>query len=325
MKHFKKLICFMLILALSISSVALANPATSEDETAAGPSFSTAHLASMLQAAADGSAGALSIGAAAEAQWNQQILSEELDARETSFFESEDTAEEIAVAIAAYLINMGIAEVNGAPIQFTVVAPSKQVREGPSMDATPLGSFPFGTIVTVLEHGDSSWLRVTDGETTGWCTDMYLAPFDGSQAIVPPNRFAINGEGPGQGGVPFDNPTYDDLFWLALVIQMEAGSNWLTDEHQLKVGNVVLNRVAHPDFPNTIHGVLHQPGQYCFIIRGVRQQPSERAFANAQRLLNGERPLPANVVFQAEFPQGSGTHATIHCPVLGTTTFFGYR
>ena len=325
MKHFKKLICFMLILALSISSVALANPASAEEETEAGPSFNTAHLENMLQAAADGSAGALSMGATAEAQWNQQIQNEELDARETSFFESEDTAEEIAVAIAAYLISMGVSEVNGAPIQFTVVAPSKQVREGPSMETNSVGAFPFGTIVTVLEQDDSAWLRVTDGETTGWCTDMYLAPFDGSQSIVPPGRFAI-GPGPGQGGVAFDNPQHDDLFLLALVIHMEAGSDWITDEHQLKVGNVVLNRVAHPDFPNTVHGVLHQPGQYCFIMRGVRQQPSERAFANAERLLfNGERPLPANVVFQAEFPQGSGTHSTIFCPVLGTTTFFGYR
>ena len=323
MKHFKKLICLALALALTMASIAFANPSASGDEA---PSFDLTHLASMLQASADGSTGALLAGATAETRWNQQIKDEALDARTTSFFETYETPEAIAVAVATYLISIGVAEVNGSPVQFTVVAPSKQIREWPEMEAASLGAFPFGTIVTVLEQkNDSGWVRVTDGELVGWCTDLYLAPFDGSQAIVPPGQFAIGGNGPGQGGVPFDSRADDDLYWLALAIHMEAGSNWLSDEHQLKVGNVVLNRVAHPSFPpTTIHGVLHQPGQYCFIMRGVRQQPSERAFANAQRLLNGERILPANVVFQAEFVQGSGIHSQIFCPTLGTTTFFCY-
>ena len=44
---------------------------------------------------------------------------------------------------------------------------------------------------------------------------------------------------------------YDDLVLLAQVIYTEAGSAWLPDEWRLAVGEVVLNRVASPEFPDT--------------------------------------------------------------------------
>ena len=330
MKTLKNLICFALILTLAASSVAFANPSDTEDQ---GPQHDISHLAAMMQAAAEGSASALQAGAAAEERWNQQIRDEQLNFAATSFFETLETAEEIAVAIARYLISKGISEINGAPFQFTVVAPSKQIRQSSQMNAESVGAFPFGTIVTVLaQDEDSGWVQVTDGTTTGWCTNMYLAPFDGTQTIRAPGQGSVSSAlgqgdavGPGvAGGEEAAAVVHDDLFWLALTIQMEAGSVWLSDEHQLMVGSVVLNRVAHPNFPNTIHGVLHQRGQYCFIMRGARQTPSERAFANAQRLLDGGSILPPNVVFQAEFPQGSGVHHSIRCDTLGNTTFFSY-
>jgi len=115
----------------------------------------------------------------------------------------------------------------------------------------------------------------------------------------------------------------DDLMWLALAIHYEAGSNWLSDEHQLKVGNVVLNRVAHHRFAGTtIYEIVHQPGQYPWAVRTSHVIPSERAIRNAQRLLDGERILPENVVFQAQFRQGSSCHSSIRCDVLRTTTYF---
>ena len=125
--------------------------------------------------------------------------------------------------------------------------------------------------------------------------------------------------------VPVDDPTQDDRFWLALAIQMEAGSDWICDEHQLWVGNVVLNRRDHPTrFRDTIQGVANQPGQYPWAARGVRGPISDRAWANADRLLAGERFMPPNVVYQAQFRQGVGTWDTMHCPILNTTHFFGY-
>ena len=49
-----------------------------------------------------------------------------------------------------------------------------------------------------------------------------------------------------------------DLILLARLIDREAGSSWLTDEHQQLVGAVVLNRVKSESFPNSIPDVIYQ-------------------------------------------------------------------
>ena len=120
--------------------------------------------------------------------------------------------------------------------------------------------------------------------------------------------------------------TQDDLFWLALAIHYEAGSNWLSDEHQLKVGNVIINRMASNRFRGTtVYEIVHQQGQYPWATRTSHATPSERSVRNAQRLLNGERILPDNVIWQANFRQGTSCYSIIPCPrgVL-RTTFFCY-
>ncbi|MCQ4023102.1 MULTISPECIES: Ig-like domain-containing protein [unclassified Ruminococcus] len=112
--------------------------------------------------------------------------------------------------------------------------------------------------------------------------------------------------------------TDDDLYCLAAVIWQESGSYWLSDRCQLMVGNVVLNRVASSRFPNTIRGCLQSPGQYGPMAwnisipsgsNSIEKKAIERCFKNAKKLLEGHRELPSNVVFQANFPQGSGTYA----------------
>ena len=101
-----------------------------------------------------------------------------------------------------------------------------------------------------------------------------------------------------------DSSSWSDLELLARIINAEAGG--CTDEHQLLVGNVVLNRVADSRFPNTIYGVIYQKGQYSPTWNGaINKIPSQQAYINAQRLLDGERFCPSNVVFQANFKQGS--------------------
>lgn len=52
--------------------------------------------------------------------------------------------------------------------------------------------------------------------------------------------------------------TKDELYLLAKMISAEArGEPYIG---QVAVGAVILNRVKHPSFPNTIAGVLYQPG-----------------------------------------------------------------
>jgi len=109
-----------------------------------------------------------------------------------------------------------------------------------------------------------------------------------------------------------------------LTIQIEAGSNWLCDDHQRMVAEVVVNRVAHPSFPpTTIHGIIHQSGQYPWAARGVRIPISDRAFANAQWVLDGGRVATAPIVFQSQGRQGT-VYRSFRCDILNTTTFFGF-
>ena len=110
-------------------------------------------------------------------------------------------------------------------------------------------------------------------------------------------------------------PSYSDeeLTILSHVIYGEAGSTWITDEEQLLVGNVVLNRVNSPLFPDTIQEVVFQPGQYaCTWDGNYDRTPDARTVENAKRLLNGERFCPDNVLYQSNSPQGTGIYKQIN-------------
>lgn len=117
---------------------------------------------------------------------------------------------------------------------------------------------------------------------------------------------------------PEAEPTYTeaDLEMLALVIYQEAGGDACSDETRLMVGNVVLNRVADDRFPDTIEEVLLQERQYGRLhwtglvwperaSQSVEAHAVERAYKCAERVLNGELLLPEDVIFQAEFKQGT--------------------
>ena len=117
---------------------------------------------------------------------------------------------------------------------------------------------------------------------------------------------------------------FEELLLLSRIMYAEAGSVWLSDEWKMCVGEVVLNRVASPEFPDTIREVLEQPGQYygknCRYFDTL--QPSELCVRLAIRLLRGERVMDEpSVVFQANFRQGGGVFAEYKDQQLGSTFF----
>lgn len=58
---------------------------------------------------------------------------------------------------------------------------------------------------------------------------------------------------------------------LARVINAEAYSE--PYEGKVAVGNVIINRVLHPKFPNTIWDVLHAPNQFTVVFNGQINRP----------------------------------------------------
>lgn len=79
----------------------------------------------------------------------------------------------------------------------------------------------------------------------------------------------------------------EDLFWLSRVIYRESGNQSL--EGQMAVGNVVLNRVADPAFPDTVEGVLAQKNQFTTYKSGVlrKTEPSATSTIAAKLVLDG--------------------------------------
>lgn len=102
----------------------------------------------------------------------------------------------------------------------------------------------------------------------------------------------------------------EDLELLAHLIFAEAGSDWIEDETLYYVGSVVLNRVNSDLFPDTIYEVIYQRGQYaCTWDGNIEKTPTDRCYVIAEDLLRNGSVLPEEVVFQAEFTQGSGVYA----------------
>ena len=102
-----------------------------------------------------------------------------------------------------------------------------------------------------------------------------------------------------------DDFSNDDLELLAHLIYAEAGDQ--SDDCQRATGNVVLNRMAHRCYPNTMRGVIYQRGQYACTWGNcsIDRTPSERAYANARWLLAGNRYFGStDYVYQAQFEQG---------------------
>lgn len=80
-----------------------------------------------------------------------------------------------------------------------------------------------------------------------------------------------------------------DLYLLARLISAEARGEPYNG--QVAVGAVVLNRVDHPSFPNSISGVIYQPGAFSCMDDGQFDQPiAESAYRAAQDALNGYDP-----------------------------------
>ena len=82
-----------------------------------------------------------------------------------------------------------------------------------------------------------------------------------------------------------------DIQLLARAINGEArGESY---EGQVAVGAVILNRVKHSDFPNTIAGVIYQPGAFTAVSDGQINEPIDEnstVYKAAQDAMNGWDP-----------------------------------
>jgi len=81
----------------------------------------------------------------------------------------------------------------------------------------------------------------------------------------------------------------EDIMILARTVHGEARGE--PYEGQVAVAAVVLNRIANPAFPNTVAGVVFQPGAFTAVDDGqIWLEPNETAFKAVRDALNGWDP-----------------------------------
>ena len=108
--------------------------------------------------------------------------------------------------------------------------------------------------------------------------------------------------------------TYEvDDYDLKLLAEVMYHENYMNGyECMYLTGAVVINRVNHDRFPDTIHDVLYQKGQYATTGRFFTKTIPTEVYDIAERLLMYQAcDVPSNVIFQAMRKQGSGIYKII--------------
>lgn len=121
-----------------------------------------------------------------------------------------------------------------------------------------------------------------------------------------------NTGGATSGGVNYNS---NDRNLLARVINGEARGEPF--EGQVAVGAVVLNRVNHPSFPNSIASVIYQPGAFTAINDGqINASMAEASYRAADLALSGSDPTGGCIYY---YNPATATNAWIRSrPILKT-------
>ena len=112
-----------------------------------------------------------------------------------------------------------------------------------------------------------------------------------------------------------DSNNSSDYNLLARIISAEArGEPYMG---QVAVGAVVLNRVEHPSFPDTLSGVVYQKGAFSCLYDGQFNEPiSESAYKAATDAINGLDPSGGAIYYYN--PQKSTNKWIFSRPIITT-------
>lgn len=175
------------------------------------------------------------------------------------------------------------------------------VALAPAVEAASYKKGSNGAVVTQIQTKLKSWGYYTgsvDG-VYGSGTERAVRVFQqkngltvdgkaGDQTLAAMGLSAVSGGNSGNsGGSGGASSSQVDL--LARLISAEARGEPYSG--QVAVGAVVLNRIKHPSFPNTLSGVIYQSGAFTCISDGQFNQPvAESAYRAARDALNGVDP-----------------------------------
>lgn len=126
-------------------------------------------------------------------------------------------------------------------------------------------------------------------------TEMAVIRFQKQMGLTPdgiagPQTLSALGLGKAPSGVTgIGGYSANEVALLARIISAESRGEPYAG--QVAVGAVILNRVAHPSFPNTLAGVIYQPGAFsCLDDGGVNAAVADSAYRAARDAINGSDP-----------------------------------
>lgn len=90
--------------------------------------------------------------------------------------------------------------------------------------------------------------------------------------------------------------TDEEIRLIARVIEGEAANE--PYKGKVAVGAVVLNRVKHDKFPDSVRGVIYQPRAFCVVANGlINRTPAEDSLQAARAAVSGEDPTGGALYF----------------------------
>lgn len=102
--------------------------------------------------------------------------------------------------------------------------------------------------------------------------------------------------GGGSGGESYGGFSESDIQLLATIISAESRGE--PYQGQVAVGAVIMNRIAHPSFPNTLSGVIYQDGAFsCLYDGGVNAAVADSAYQAAREAINGSDPTGGAIYY----------------------------
>lgn len=102
--------------------------------------------------------------------------------------------------------------------------------------------------------------------------------------------------GGGSGGGSYGGFSESDIQLLAKIISAESRGE--PYQGQVAVGAVIMNRISHPSFPNTLSGVIYQEGAFsCLYDGGVNAAVADSAYQAAREAVNGSDPTGGAIYY----------------------------
>ena len=179
------------------------------------------------------------------------------------------------------------------PVDQTLYVDSNalNLREKPTTSATAVTQLKKHDKLTRTGIGDGWSAVTTSGGVKGYVSTQHLtdqAPPAPTPAPAPAHSSRTSRTSSNE----------DEKALFTRIVAMESASQY-GYEGYLAVATVIMNRVASSRFPNSITGVVSQPGQFSVYTSSRRPHYNDNVHKAVRDALDGKRNLPSYVLFFA--------------------------